>query len=152
MRLGRTVLGINRKTAALITAPHPEQVHFQHLELINTFGRQVLMVLVLAGGEVSQQMLVLAEPVTQEKLSFAAQRLNGLCRGLGAAEIKALGQQLDALEQDVIKLVVVDMQRAVGSLSGEVYRDGLSHVLSEPEFGEVVWFVKPCGFWRSVHA
>lgn len=137
MRLAASVLAHQSQAAALITAPHPEQVHFQHLELINTFGRQVLMVLVLAGGEVNQQMLVLAEPVTQEKLSFVAQRLNGMCRGLGAAEIKALEQQLDALEQDVTKLIVEDMQRATGSLAGEVYRDGLSHVLSEPEFGEV---------------
>jgi len=136
MRLAASVLAHQSQAAALITAPHTEQVLFQHLELIGTIGRQVLMVFVLVGGEVSQQMLVLAEPVNQEKLSIAAQRLNALCLGLGAPAIKALSVQLDALEQDVIKLVVDDMQRASGSLSGEVYRDGLSHVLSEPEFGE----------------
>ena len=47
----------------------PSNRVFKHLELIGTHGRQVLMVLVLSGGEVRQQMLTLAEPVTQEQLS-----------------------------------------------------------------------------------
>jgi heat-inducible transcriptional repressor len=38
-------------------------IAFKHVELISTQGRQVLMVLVMLGGEVSQQILTLAEPV-----------------------------------------------------------------------------------------
>ena len=34
------------------------------------------MVLVMLGGEVSQQVLSLAEPVTQDRLSNAANRIN----------------------------------------------------------------------------
>jgi heat-inducible transcriptional repressor len=136
MRLAASVLAHQSQGASLVTAPRPEQARFKHVELINTRGRQVLMVMVLTGGEVSQQMLVLVEPVVQERLSVVAQHLNEVCEGLDIDEIKALTSQLDTLEQDILKLVIGDMTNSGGVLAGEVYRDGLSQVLAEPEFGE----------------
>jgi heat-inducible transcriptional repressor len=44
---------------------------------------------------------------------------------------------MDALEQDVLRLIAEDMHRSGNILGGEVYRDGLTHVLAEPEFAEV---------------
>ena len=44
--------------------------------------------------------------------------------------------QLSALEQDVVKLSGAEIQRSGDVLGGEVYRDGLSNVLAEPEFAE----------------
>jgi heat-inducible transcriptional repressor len=137
MRLAVSVLAQQSQAAALVTAPHSEQIRFKHLELIGTRGRQVLMVLVLAGGDVRQQMLALAEPVSQEQLSAAANKINELCQSMGLKEIEEVRSQLDALEQDVLKLIVEDFSRSQDILGGEVYRDGLSHVLAEPEFAEV---------------
>jgi heat-inducible transcriptional repressor len=137
MRLAASVLAHHGQGAALVTAPHTESVRFKHLELIATHGRQMLMVLVLAGGDVRQQMLSLAEHVPQERLSAAAARLTGLCQGLQAAGVLALIAQVDALEQDVLRLVAEDLRRAGDVLGGEVYRDGLTHVLAEPEFSEM---------------
>ena len=138
MRLAASVLAHQSQAASLVTAPHAERSIFKHLELINTLGRQVLLVLVLSGGEVSQQMLALAEPVAQEKLSTAAQHLNNLLVGLDAEGITALpSTQFEALEMDIIKLVTDELHRSREILAGEVYRDGLTHVLAEPEFGEL---------------
>lgn len=136
MRLAASVLAQQSQAASLVTAPHPERPIFKHLELIGTHGRQVLMVLVLTGGEVSQQMLALAEPVTQERLSATAQRLNDTCQGLNGDQIAALSGQMDALEQDILRLVMEDMRHMAEVITGEVYRDGLMLVLGEPEFGE----------------
>jgi heat-inducible transcriptional repressor len=94
------------------------------------------MVLVLTGGDVRQQMLALAEPVTQEQLSQAAQKINSLGSGLDANGIQALASQLDALEKDVVKLIIEELGHSTEILGGEVYRDGFSHVLAEPEFAE----------------
>jgi heat-inducible transcriptional repressor len=94
------------------------------------------MVLVLIGGEVSQQLLTLAEPVTQERLSQTASHLNGLLAGRALDEIIALSTQSDALDQDILILILQEMRRTAKSLSGEVYTDGLTNVLSEPEFVE----------------
>jgi heat-inducible transcriptional repressor len=136
MRLAASVLAHHSQAASLVTAPHPEQSRFKHLELIGTVGRQVLMVLVLSGGDVRQQMLTLAEPVTQEQLSQAAQRINTICQGLTPGGIEALSEQVGALEQDVLSLIVDGMLRSQQIVAGEVYRDGLANVLAEPEFSE----------------
>jgi heat-inducible transcriptional repressor len=136
MRLAASVLAHQSQAASLVTAPQPERLIFKHLELIATHGRQVLMVAVFSGGEVRQQMLVLAEPVAQDKLSATANQLNSLCKGKHIDEILSLMTHLDALGKDVFKLIQVDMQRSTKLLTGEVYRDGLTNVLAEPEFAE----------------
>lgn len=136
MRLAASVLAHQSQSASLVTAPYSERAIFKHLELINTHGQQVLMVLVLSGGEVRQQMLTLAEHHSQEKLSTVAQTLNGMLAGMDIDSIAAISLKFESLEQDIVNLVVEDMQQASRVLAGEVYRDGLSQVLTEPEFGE----------------
>lgn len=136
MILAASILAHQSQGVSVITAPHAEQSRYKHVELISTQGRQILMVLVMAGGEVSQQILTLAEPVTQERLSQTATRLNGLLAGLAADAISSLTTRPDALDQDILILIAQDMRRAADSSSGEVYTDGLTNVLSEPEFAE----------------
>jgi heat-inducible transcriptional repressor len=136
MRLAASILAHQSQAASLVTAPHPEEARLKHLELIATLGRQVLLVMVMTGGDVRQQMLVLAEPVAQERLSTAAATITRLCQGLGSQAISGLVPQLDDFEQDIAKLIADEMDRSQAVLSGEVYRDGLTNVLAEPEFAE----------------
>ena len=136
MTLAASILANQSQSVSMITAPHAEQARYKHVELISTQGRQVLMVLVMVGGEVSQQILTLAEPVTQERLSQTAARLNGLLAGLAVDGIAALSVRPDALDQDILILITQDMRRNSESTSGEIYTDGLTNVLSEPEFAE----------------
>lgn len=136
MHLAASVLAHQSQGASMVTAPRAENARFQHVELISTQGRQILMVLVLVGGEVSQQLLALAEPVSQERLSQTASRLNRKLVGLAVHEMAALPGRSDALEQDILTLVIGDMRRAADSISGEIYTDGLTNVLAEPEFAE----------------
>jgi len=134
MTLAASVLAHQSQAVSLITAPHAEQSRFKHVELISTQGRQVLMVLVMVGGEVSQQILTLAEPVTQERLSATAVRLNQLYEGRTSGEIGALPPRADSLENDIQTLIVQDMRRSGERVAGELYYDGLTNVLAEPEF------------------
>jgi heat-inducible transcriptional repressor len=134
MTLAASVLAHQSQAVSLVTAPHAEKARFKHVELISTQGRQVLMVLVMLGGEVSQQILALAEPVTQERLSIAATRINQGFQGSTIDEIAAMPGHADALETDIISLITQDMRRASERVSGNLYYDGLSNVLAEPEF------------------
>jgi heat-inducible transcriptional repressor len=136
MRLAASVLAHQSQAASLVTAPHPQRPTFKHLELIATHGRQVLMVAVFGGGEVRQQMLVLAEPVPQDRLSDTANNLNQVCKGKDRESLLSMIGQLNALEADVVKLIGEEMGRFGTVLAGEVYRDGLTNVLGEPEFAE----------------
>ena len=61
MTLAASVLAHQSQGVSVVTAPHAEQSRFKHVELISTQGRQILMVLVMAGGEVRQQILTLAD-------------------------------------------------------------------------------------------
>ncbi len=136
MTLAASVLAHQSQGVSLVTAPHAETAKYKHVELISTQGRQVLMVLVMAGGEVSQQILTLAEPVSQERLSQTASRLNGILTGQSVETIGGLPARADALEQDILSLIIQDLRRAAQSVSGEIYTDGLTNVLSDPEFAE----------------
>lgn len=136
MTLAASVLAHQSQAVSLVTAPHPERVRFKHVELISTQGRQVLMVLVMLGGEVSQQILTLAEPVSQERLSQTAARLSATLSGRGLDEISALPPRSDALEQDILTLIIADLRRSEERVSGQIYTDGQTNLLAEPEFAE----------------
>ena len=136
MHLAASVLAHQSQGASVISAPRAEKARFQHVELIATQGRQILMVLVMVGGEVSQQLLNLAEPVAQDRLSQTAAHINGRLAGHFMDEIEAASNLADALEQDILRLISQDVRRSAESLSTTIYTDGLTNVLSEPEFAE----------------
>jgi heat-inducible transcriptional repressor len=136
MPLAASVLARTARGAALVTAPRAAQLYYKHLRLISTQGRTVLLVLVLRGGMVKQQMLTLVEPLNQEALNEASDRLNQLCNGLAAADIQARADELPPFEADIAKLVVDILNRADTRTAGVVYRDGLTEVLRQPEFSE----------------
>jgi heat-inducible transcriptional repressor len=134
MRLAAATLAQTARNASLVTAPQAEQARFKHVELISTQERLVLLILVLHGGNVQQQMLNLAEPLTQPELSQAADRLNELCSGLSVAEIRARVHGLPTFEAEICDLVLEMMKRSDTRMTGEIYRDGLTEMLSQPEF------------------
>ncbi len=136
MPLAASVLARTTRSAALVTAPRAARARYRHLQLISTQGRLVLLVLVLQGGLVKQQMLTLPEPLPQPVLSEVADRLNQLCAGLTAEEIEAHIPTLPLFEADIAQLAVGMMHRADLSTADEVYHDGLTELLQEPEFTE----------------
>jgi heat-inducible transcriptional repressor len=136
MPLAASVLAHTARGAALVTAPQATQSRYKHLQLISTQGQTVLLVIVLRGGVVKQQMLALVEPFSQEALNEASDRLNQLLNGLTADEIEARVGELPTFEADIANLVVDAMQRTDMQTAGTIYRDGLSEVLQQPEFAE----------------
>ena len=136
MHLAASILAHQSQAVSMVTAPRAEQARFKHVELISTQGRQVLMVLVMLGGEVSQQILTLAEPVSQERLTQTTTQLNQVLTGRSVKEIAALPTRTDALEQDILTLILQDVRETAERVSGEIYLDGLTNVLAEPEFAE----------------
>ncbi len=134
MRLSASVLAHQSRSASLVTAPHPETAHFKHVELISTRGRQVLMVLVMVGGEIHQHLLSLTESATQESLSLISNKLTHLFDGKDAEAIRGLRPILQGLELEATDWILTEMDQANTQIAGEVFFDGLSNVLTEPEF------------------
>lgn len=136
MPLAASILARTTRGAALVTEPRAAQSCYKHVQLISTQGRMVLLVLVLRGGMVKQQVLTLAAPLNQEELNEASDRLNQLCNGLVAGAVQARISGLPPFEANVARLVVDIMRRTDARTAGTVYRDGLSDVLQQPEFSE----------------
>jgi len=132
MRLAAAVLAHTSQGASIVTAPRPSLNTFKHLQLISTQGRLVLMILVFYGGQVQQQMLTLAEPVPQARLTMVAERLNQKYEDLSYEDIYARWGALDdVLERDVTRLVIDGMRRSDDRVISDVYRDGLVNIVDD---------------------
>lgn len=136
MPLAASVLSHAARLPAVVTSPQAAESCYKHLQLMATHGNAVLLILVLQGGAVKQQMLNLVEPVGQEALSEASDRLNQLCAGLAAGDIEQRVSSLPPLEAEVAMLVSRILRDSDGGIAGAIYRDGLSSILQEPEFAE----------------
>jgi len=134
MRLAASVLATQSQAASLVTAPHPEEARFKHLELISTRGRQVLMVLVLSGGEVQQRIFTMSEPTSQLNLSAMADHLTQMLQNKNLSAIQAEIDSFEPLEQEVVHMIISVIDSSDALPAGEVFLDGIANILAEPEF------------------
>ncbi|TFH33795.1 MAG: heat-inducible transcription repressor HrcA, partial [Anaerolineales bacterium] len=134
VRLAASVLAQHSHVASLVTIPRPERAVFKHLKLIVTQGQQVLLVLVLQGGDVRQQILTLAQVVDQSQLETIASQITATCNSRDTLGVSERIERFTDLAQDITRLVHEIMERADAVWTGEIYRDGLANVLSQPEF------------------
>jgi heat-inducible transcriptional repressor len=134
VRLSASILAQLSRVASVVTTPRPERAILKHLELINTSGRQVLLVLILHGGDVRQQMLTLREVVDQTRLTAMADRVTTTCLGMYAEAVANQAVNFTDMENDVIRLIADIMARTDAVSAGDIHRDGLTNVLSQPEF------------------
>jgi heat-inducible transcriptional repressor len=142
MRLAATVLARVSQAASVITAPQARQVRFRHVELISISEFTGLMIVVLQDSSVHQQMMVFRNPVAQEELSRISNTLNERYPNLDAEQARALtpGQvppEGDALEDEIGRRIAELLHAHEAQSGREIYRDGLVHILRQPEFGEI---------------
>ena len=134
VRLAASVLAQHARSASLVSSPHTERAIFKHLELISTRARQILMVLVLHGGDVRQQMLSLTRSFTQDELSRIAREISHRFQGRDAGEIRNAAAEMDVFTHEIVDLIIEVMDRTDAVSSGIVHYDGLTHMLAQPEF------------------
>jgi heat-inducible transcriptional repressor len=129
LSLSASVLAQHSRGAAIVTPLHTEKARFKHLALLSTRGRQALMV--------HQQNLVLVDTLTQGQLTGIAAKINQLAVGLDAQDLENIKFETGNLvTNELFQLVLGAMQNLEVVSSGEVFRDGFSNMLSEPEFSE----------------
>ncbi len=133
MRLAATVLAHASRGAAVVAPPRVYRCQFKHVELISTHGALVLLVLVLQGGLVKQQVLTLSEAHSQADLSRICRWLNDLFAGNDADEIRQQLAALPRFEQE-IGMMVAQIMAQIDQQKEPLYRDGLINVLAQPEF------------------
>lgn len=142
MRLAAAVLARTTHATSLVTAPRMPGARFKMVKLISVSDALALLVLVLHGNTVRQEMIPLDEPLSQDTMERVSNRFNDLFQNLTVEEIEAKEVPLDteaalhAFEEQVLGNVLVMMYARDRDRGIAVYRDGLTQMLQEPEFSE----------------
>lgn len=132
-RLAAAILSQLAGNVAVTTFPKATACLFKHLELVSLNDALALLILILSEARLKREMLPLQEPVSQEELSRAAQRLNALWAGLNSSQVARMRLEPGPLLTQIKKAVVHLMQGEERRV-GDLWVDGLRHTLAQPEF------------------
>jgi heat-inducible transcriptional repressor len=134
------VLAQISETLSLVTAPESSQSRIKHIDLVSLEPKSVLIILVLEGNVIKQQVLELERPTSQEDLSRMAAMLNRKVVGQTAQELTVRLAQLgpDRGEQRRVLEQLVESIKAHNSpRQTVVLHDGVRNLLRQPEFFEI---------------
>lgn len=133
-RLAAALLARMLGSVAVVTFPKAPQTRFQRLELVSVHELLALLVLVLRGARLRQQLLAFDRAVPQSELNATSTKLNAMLDGLTGADITAGGFALSGLEEQVKDNVVQMMEREDAQRYGELHIEGIYNIVRHPEF------------------
>ncbi len=122
------------QNVAMVTKPKPIACQFKHLELISLQDRLALVVLVLRGARVRQQLINFDQAMPQEKLTAISSKSNAAYTGLTCPQILAKDTELSPIEQQITDCLLRMMNTEDKREYEEPYLDGLHFWLNQPEF------------------
>jgi heat-inducible transcriptional repressor len=122
------------QNVAIVTMPKPANCQFKHLELVALKDSLVLVVLVLLGARLRQQLITFDQVISQPELTTIANKLNEAYSGLTRAKISAKKLELSSTEQQVTDCLLKIMQDEDEQEYEHSSLDGLHFTLNQPEF------------------
>ena len=134
LRLAATVMAQLTQNVAVVTKPKPVDCQFKRLELVALQDLLVLVVLILRGARVKQQLVTFDPPIPQDGLTVMANKLNEAYSGLSSSQILAKDIELSPVERQLTDCLVKIMQAEDASDYEEPYFDGFHFILNQPEF------------------
>ncbi len=134
LSLASSLMAQTVRALAVVTLPKPVTCRFKYLELISIKDSLVLLVLVLHGAKVRQELLTFSQSVTQMELTSLANQLNEAYQNLNRREISVKNSGLSEDEKLVTERIMRLMAAEDSEEGGEPYLDGLHFILKEPEF------------------
>ena len=134
LSLAATLLAKLTRNVAVISVPKAEGSRFKHVELVGLQGQTALIVLVLYGARVKQQLIVFPEAVEQPQLAAISGKLNELYFGLSLGQVKAKQAELSPLEDAVRSVLLKMMQAEEAQFDEDAYLEGWHFLFSQPEF------------------
>src|SRR5579859_4624662 len=125
------------QNASVASAPQGSQARVKHVDLVSLEPTEVLLILLLEGNLLRQQVVTVAQPATQAQLTRLAARLNGSLAGRGSEDVRrhydaaALG-----LEKELLGRVVAVLDIYEKGSESLVVHDGVRNLVRHPEFAE----------------
>ncbi|TYO96816.1 heat-inducible transcription repressor HrcA [Geothermobacter ehrlichii] len=139
--ISRTLSSISRYTG-LVMAPRLETTVFRHIEFLPLSQGRVLVILVTHSGLVQNKIIEPGEPISPRELEQISAYLNQTLAGLSIqqvkrkifAEMEAEKARYDSL---LAKTLALSREALEENLGTEVFIEGTSNILEQPEFANV---------------
>lgn len=139
VQLAATILAHATSSAALVTLPLTREARLRHLDLFSVQPKLALLVVVLQEGILRKQIVDLGEETDEARLDQLGNRLDALYRNCTASELAA--KQPEGPEAAVEIRVQQAVLRLMNALNEQgmrdIWYDGVTQLLSQPEFGNV---------------
>jgi len=124
------------QTAIVVTTPKAKSSKLKHLELVSLRDTLVLMVLVLYGARIKQQLMTFDEAISSSKLAVISNKFNAAYAGSTRSQISEGKLELSPIEQQIIGTVLEIMKAEDEQEIEEPYLDGIHYMLNQPEFSQ----------------
>ncbi len=136
LKLSAAILARSARNAALVTAPKATRSRLKHLDLISVGDSVILLLLIFHEGILRQEILTSVPPLEQGELSRVANELSVRLGGLTSEEIRTQMAGLRGFKRRVAQHVIEVMEQVDQRRASDIYHDGITNILRQPEFAE----------------
>ena len=135
-RVAMTVAAVTQN-ASVASAPQGTQARIKHVDLVSLEPQEVLLILLLEGNLLRQQVVNTTEASTQADLTTLAAQLNQSLGSRGGDEARRRyeGAPL-GLEKELLGRVIAVLDLYEKGSESLVVHDGVRNLLRQPEFAE----------------
>ena len=135
LRLAASTLARLTAEASIVTQPAGTRSALKHVQAVPIHERRVLIVAVLEGGTVRQQLVDLEQPATADELRALGQRLTDTRHGADAAALLKAADQEQGIARQIVRALAGMLAETEAARASDVYYDGIQNILAQPEFG-----------------
>ncbi|MEO8744635.1 MAG: heat-inducible transcriptional repressor HrcA [Candidatus Dormiibacterota bacterium] len=125
------------QNASVASAPQGSQARIKHVDLVSLEPTEILLILLLEGNLLRQQVVKVTRDATQAELTALALKLNASLAGRDSEEVRRGydGAEL-GLEKEMLGRVVAVLDIYEKGTESLVVHDGVRNLLRQPEFAE----------------
>lgn len=134
LSLAAAVIARMSQNTAVITVPKTIDCQFRHMELISIKEKIVLLVLVLRGARIKQQLLNFDTSISQAELTAISAKMNNEYEGLTSSQIKIKSSELTNTEKLINDNLLSILKAEDEQEYNQSYLEGLHFMLNQPEF------------------
>ncbi len=135
-RVAMTLAAVTQN-ASVASAPQGSLARIKHLDLVSLEPKEVLLILLLEGNLLRQQVVETSEAATQAELTRLAARLNAAFSGRASDEARRRYEAASlGLEKELLGRVIAVVDAYEKGSDNLVVHDGVRNLLRHPEFAE----------------
>src|SRR6266516_1692981 len=135
-RIAMTVAAVTQN-ASVASAPQGTLARIKHVDLVSLEPKEVLLILLLEGNLLRQQVVDTAQAATQAQLTRLASKLNASLAGKASDEARRNYEAAPlGLEKEFLGRVIAVLDLYEKGSESLVVHDGVRNLLRQPEFAE----------------